>query len=123
MIRSSRRAVYVTAEVMVARTRGVLIPVKLDAGARILGTADGDLFAALSRVGEALTTEPTDLVNLLIGGQDRVARQRMLQGRKRLLPLRRELSTAMSELQRIEASLGYVPPESRRRAGRGATDG
>ena len=79
-----------------------------------LATADGDLFASLSRVGEALTDEASDLVNLLIGGQDKIARERIASDRQRLVPLRRELSAALSQLQRIEASLGYVPREPRR---------
>ena len=88
-----------------------------------LATADGDLFASLSRVGEALTDEASDLVNLLLSGQDKVARVRIASGRERLLPLRRELSAALSQLQRIEASLGYVPNEARRRPAPAAVPG
>jgi hypothetical protein len=74
-----------------------------------LGTADGDLFGNLTRIGEVLSDEATDIANLLIGGQNQMAAERITIAKRTLLPLRRKLSSAMSELQRIEASMGFVP--------------
>ncbi|MGH9335369.1 MAG: hypothetical protein ACRD21_16655 [Vicinamibacteria bacterium] len=75
-----------------------------------LSTADGDLFARLSQVGEVLTEEASSIATLLLADQQRAARARILDGRKKLLPLERGLRAAMTKMQRIETSLGYVPP-------------
>lgn len=83
-----------------------------------LGTADGDLFVALARIGDVMTEEASAIVGLLLSGQQQVARKRILEGRKKLLPLERTLSSAMTKLQQIESSLGYVPRLIRRKAGR-----
>ena len=59
--------------------------------------------------GDVMTEESSAIAGLLLSGQQKVARKRVLEGRKKLLPLERNLATAMSKLQKIEASLGYVP--------------
>lgn len=74
-----------------------------------LGTADGDLFESLAGIGDVLTGEASAIVGLLLSGQQRIARERILGGRKKLLPLERSLSEAMRKLKRIESSLGFVP--------------
>jgi len=74
-----------------------------------LGNADGDLFEHLVGIGDVLTGEASAIVGLLVSGQQGVARERILAGRKKLLPLERGLSEAMRTLQRVESSLGYVP--------------
>src|SRR5262249_30638073 len=74
-----------------------------------LGNADGDLFEHLVGIGDVLTGEASAIVGLLLSGQQRIARERILAGRKKLLPLERSLSEAMRTLQRVESSLGYVP--------------
>jgi hypothetical protein len=73
-----------------------------------LGTADGDLFEALLGVGDVLTGEASAIAGLLLAGQPAIARKRILEGRKKLLPLERNLTKAMSSLQGVESSLGYV---------------
>ena len=78
-----------------------------------LGTADGDLFEALVGVGNVLTGEASAIAGLILAGQQKIARQRILDGRKKLLPLERGLSKAMRSLQRIESSLGFVPPKNK----------
>jgi hypothetical protein len=74
-----------------------------------LSTADVDTFDALARVGDVLTGEASAIASLLLAGQHVIARKRILDGRKKLLPLERGLSKAMSSLQRVESSLGFVP--------------
>ncbi len=87
-----------------------------------LGTADGDLFDALVSVGAVLTGEASVIAGLALSGQQAAARERILDGRKKLLPLEGCLSKAMTDLQRIESSLGFVPrtdkhkPTRRRRS-------
>jgi hypothetical protein len=87
----------------------------VDEAFRQLGTADGDLFAELARIGDVLTEEASAIVGLLLSGQQQVARKRILEGRRRLLPLERSLTSAMSKLQQIESSLGYVPVARKRK--------
>ncbi len=79
-----------------------------------LGTADGDLFDALAGIGGVLTGEASVIAGLVLAGQQKIARQRILDGRKKLLPLERGLSKAMRSVQRIESSLGFVPLENKR---------
>jgi hypothetical protein len=74
-----------------------------------LGNADGDLFEALIGVGDLLTGEASAIAGLILAGQQPMARERILDGRKKLLPLERGLAKAMSGLQRVESSLGFVP--------------
>ena len=81
-----------------------------------LSTADGDLFAVLGRIGNALTTESTVLTNLLVSGQHERAARRIAQCRELLSPLRLELISAISDLQQIQASLGYVPAKPKNRS-------
>jgi hypothetical protein len=86
---------------------------------RQLGTADGDLFASLSSIGDVLTEEASAIVGLLLSDQQQLARSRILEGREKLLPLERSLATAMDTLQQIESSLGYVPRAGKRGAEKG----
>lgn len=88
----------------------------LDEVFRQLGTADGDLFEGLARIGDLMTEEASAIVGLLLSGQQQVARKRILEGRNKLLPLERSLVAAMSQLQQIEGSLGYVPTARNRKA-------
>jgi hypothetical protein len=88
---------------------------KVDEAFAKLSTADGDLFSALDYVGDVLTEEASAIVGLILSGQQLVARQRIIDGRTKLLPLERQLSSAMDELQQIESSLGYVPAGSKRK--------
>jgi hypothetical protein len=83
-----------------------------------LGNADGDLFEGLSRIGDAMTGEASAIAGLLLGGQERMARQRILESRQKLIPLERKLTESMAALQRIESSLGFVPRDRKRAGGR-----
>ena len=89
--------------------------IKVDQAFIMLGNADDDLFAALDQVGHVLTEEAGAIASLILAEQEPLARQRILQGRAKLLPLEADLSKAMDELQQIESSLGYVAPVSRRK--------
>ena len=80
-----------------------------------LATADGDLFGALSRIGDVLGDEATDIANLLLGEQDLQATQRITAAKRALLPLRRELASAISQLQHVEGDMGFVPTAKPRR--------
>jgi hypothetical protein len=84
-----------------------------------LGTVDNDLFEALVGVGDVLTEEASAIAGLLLAGQQKIARKRILDGRKKLLPLSRGLSKAMNSLQRIESALGFVPGTQNRKTRRG----
>lgn len=84
-----------------------------DAAFGRLAMADGDLFAELSRIGEVLTDEATDIASLLRSEQVRPAAERIAAAQRTLMPLRRQLGSAMSQLQRVEASMGFVPGRSR----------
>jgi hypothetical protein len=84
-----------------------------------LGNADGDLFEALVGVGDVLTGEASAIAGLVLAGQQEIARKRILDGRKKLLPLERGLSKAMSSLQHVESSLGFVPRTDRHETTKG----
>lgn len=73
-----------------------------------LATADGDVFRELGLIGEMLTNESRVVVNLLVAGQPEAARQRVLEGRRRLMPLEEDLRKSASMLQEIETTLGYA---------------
>jgi len=73
-----------------------------------LSVGDMDLFIPLVRIGDVLTSESRVVADLLISEQELAARQRIRDGRRKLAPLEAQLSDAMTELQQIEASLGYV---------------
>ena len=77
-----------------------------------LGTADGDLFRPLVEIGDILTNESRLIANLLLSGQEQLARARILEGRQKLAPLEDQLAKAMRDLQEIEASLGYTETSS-----------
>ena len=78
-----------------------------------LGTADGDFFESLSRIGDVLGNETSDIANLLLGEQKAQASERITAAKRALLPLRRELAAAMSQLQQVEAAMGFVPKPKR----------
>ena len=80
-----------------------------------LGTADGDLFESLSRIGDVLGDEASDIANLLLGEQEAQAAERITAAKRALLPLRRELAAAMSQLQQVEGAMGFVPKAKRGR--------
>jgi TIR domain len=84
-----------------------------------LGTGDIDLFDALASVGAVLTGEASVIAGLALSGQQAAARERILDGRKKLLPLESCLSKAMTDLQRIESSLGFVPRTGKHKPTRG----
>jgi hypothetical protein len=71
-----------------------------------LGTADGDAFARMTRIGEYLSDESRAVVNALFANQPEAARERVASTRVLLEPLERELSDGMREMQQLEASLG-----------------
>jgi len=73
-----------------------------------LATADGDVFRELALIGEALTNESRVVVNLLVAGQPERARQRVLEGRQRLMPLEDDLRKSTEVLQEVESTLGYA---------------
>jgi hypothetical protein len=75
-----------------------------------LGTADGDLFIPLARIGDILTGESEAIVNMLFQGEERAVRQRVKEGRTTLKPLEEQLSNAMRELQELQGSLGHAEP-------------
>lgn len=81
---------------------------QVDLAFQRLGTGDLDLFVPLVAIGDVLTSESKAVVDLLISDQEQAARQRIREGRIKLAPLEHQLSDAMTELQQIEASLGYV---------------
>jgi TIR domain len=94
-----------------------LRPVDLDQADQVfdrLATGDDDLFHALTNIGAVLTGEARAITNLILSGQEADARKRIIDARAQLAPLETQLSTAMSELQRIEGSLGYVESTSTR---------
>jgi hypothetical protein len=84
------------------------VKTRADAVFRMLGTADGDVFLHLSRIGEVLTSEARIVVNLLVGGQPDAARERVLAGRQKLAPLEADLQQTIEVLQDVESSLGYA---------------
>jgi hypothetical protein len=87
---------------------------KVDRAFAELGRTDGELFADLARIGDVLTEEASAIVGLLLGRQQRAARARILEGRRRLLPLEKDLRTASSRMQRIQSSLGHASALPRR---------
>lgn len=79
-----------------------------DAAFETLGAADRDLFDDMERLGRSLSNESRAIVNLLMTGQDGVARQRIVEGRERLLALEERLRRAREEFQTIQRDLGYA---------------
>ena len=73
-----------------------------------LGTADGDLFSELADIGHILTNESRVIVNLLLAGQEKTARQRITEGRLKLQPVQDVLSEAQRKLGEIQTSLGFA---------------
>lgn len=73
-----------------------------------LAGADFGLFDDLARIGNILTNESRAIVNLLIADQEEASRRRIASGRKRLLPVERELEKGIRQLQTLEQRLGYV---------------
>ncbi|MGH3690508.1 MAG: hypothetical protein ACRDT7_10165 [Microbacterium sp.] len=75
-----------------------------------LGTADGDLFAAMDALGEALTGESQVIVRHLTTGREDLARERIVAARDKLLPLEDELTKSLGAFQAIEGALGFAEP-------------
>jgi hypothetical protein len=73
-----------------------------------LATADGDLFARMERLGDALTRESGTVERLLLTGQEKLARQRIAQATEWLMELEEALDDALSAFQTIESALGYA---------------
>jgi hypothetical protein len=73
-----------------------------------LGTADSDLFEQLEEIGRVLTNESRVIVGLLASGQDKQGRERIIAAHERLTSLEDGLDMAISELQQLQASLGYA---------------
>jgi hypothetical protein len=82
----------------------------MDATFERLGTADGDLFAAMDGLGEALTGESQIIVRYLSTGREDLARDRIATARQGLLPVENDLAEALADFQSIENSLGYAEP-------------
>jgi hypothetical protein len=72
------------------------------------------MFAQLSRIGDVLTEEASEIVGLILSGQQKIVHNRILDGRQKLLPLQKDLRAAMTRLQEIESSLGYVSVRGRK---------
>jgi hypothetical protein len=73
-----------------------------------LGTADGDLFSQMTEIGQTLTNESRVIVNLLLAGQEDLARKRIIAGRKALEPLEDTLKQAEMRLKQLATSLGFA---------------
>jgi hypothetical protein len=98
---------------------------KVDAVFAQLGTADGDLFRPLEDIGDILSNESRVIANLLLVGQDVIARQRIRDGRVKLGPLEDNLSIANKSLVgnkgyrrylKVEGSGHFVIDENRVKA-------
>jgi hypothetical protein len=83
---------------------------KVDGVFTRLGTADGDLFAELGRIGDVLTGESRAIARILLVEDHTAARRRILAVREKLAPLEKELARAMRELQRQQQAIGYAAP-------------
>ena len=81
---------------------------KLDQVFEKLGTADNDLFEAMTEIGEILTNESKLIVNLLITDQDDLAKRRIITGRETLNSLEISLNRAIKELNNLTLSLGFA---------------
>jgi hypothetical protein len=75
-----------------------------------LTDSDMDLFAAMDSVGETLKVQARAIENLLVMEQDEAARERMRLAWQAVAPLEEELDQARTELQYLQANLGYVEP-------------
>lgn len=71
-----------------------------------LGTADGGAFKQMTQIGDYLRDESRAVVNSMFARQEEVARERVATTWRLLEPLEKELSDAMKQMQRLEASLG-----------------
>jgi hypothetical protein len=81
---------------------------QVDATFNRLGRADGDLFEQLAEIGNLLAEESRAIVGLLIAGQEPEARQRVIEDRTKLEPVRAQLSQAIQELERLQGYFGYA---------------
>jgi len=77
-----------------------------------LSTADGDLFAQLVEIGLVLQGASRVIINLLLGGQQQAARERVVSGYMTLQPLQNDLDAALQQLLEIEALVGYARPQA-----------
>jgi hypothetical protein len=82
---------------------------ELDHAFERLGTADGELFDAMTLLGTALTGQSRIIVTHLLTGQEELARKAIVEARTLLL-LEEELDDALAAFQAIETSLGYAEP-------------
>ena len=82
-----------------------------------LGTADGDLFAQLTDIGHTLTNESRVIVNLLLSGQEDLARTRISDGRRALEPLENAVNQAQMRLKQLATSLGFAAQQGDAPAG------
>lgn len=73
-----------------------------------LGTADGDMFREMTQIGQTLTNESRVILNLLLSGQEKLAKARLIEGRNVLGPLEDRLSLAYTELQEIQQKIGAM---------------
>ncbi|MFT4015423.1 MAG: toll/interleukin-1 receptor domain-containing protein [Agriterribacter sp.] len=71
-----------------------------------LGTADGDLFYNMTSIGYTLTSESRIILNLLLGNQQNVAKERLIEDRNILQPLEDNMRHAFTELQDLSQSIG-----------------
>jgi hypothetical protein len=81
---------------------------QVDEAFKILGRADDELFERLARIGYVLTGESNAILRLFILGQQREARQRAINDRKFLEPVREKLSHAIQALEKLQGSFGYA---------------
>jgi TIR domain len=84
-----------------------------DAAFAELGESDNDLFARLSDIGDVLTEEASAIAGLLLAGNEKAARTRIVKGRRTLLPLERNLRAAQTRMARLLSSMGYAPTSRR----------
>jgi hypothetical protein len=79
-----------------------------DSTFRRLAISDFDMLAAMDELGNNLSLEARSIVNLLVSGQEELARQRAIQARERLLPLEDKVDAAVARFKEIESSIGYA---------------
>jgi hypothetical protein len=75
-----------------------------------LGSADGDVFEAMDRLGQALTEESRVILRYLRTERPDEAREHSAVAVERLLPLESALDVALAAFQEIESALGYAEP-------------
>ena len=71
-----------------------------------LGTADRDLFKAMTSVGDGLENESRVVVNMLLAGERAAATKRIAKAEVLLTPLVSDLNKGVAELNRLSGDLG-----------------